>query len=73
MSSQNDDFGSKRDSKSVPKPAQNAARGSSEGSCQSIVILREAAKVGDGRDPPPLNWSTVRYVFGHEKEDRKCR
>jgi integrase len=24
-------------------------------------------------DPPPLNWSTVRYVFGHEKEDRKCR
>jgi hypothetical protein len=24
-------------------------------------------------DPPPLNWSTLRYVFGHEKEDRKCR
>jgi hypothetical protein len=20
-------------------------------------------------DPPPLNWSTLRYVFGHEKED----
>jgi hypothetical protein len=21
-------------------------------------------------DPPPSNWSTLRYVFGHEKEDR---
>jgi len=20
-------------------------------------------------DPPPLSWSTLRYVFGHEKED----
>src|SRR5215470_8799269 len=20
-------------------------------------------------DPPPLNWSILRYVFGHEKED----
>ena len=28
---------------------------------------------GLSHDPPPLNWSTVRYVFGHEKEDRKCR
>ena len=23
-------------------------------------------------DPPPLNWSTLRYVFGHEKEDRNA-
>ena len=25
-----------------------------------------------GNDPPPLNWSTLRYVFGHEKEDRNA-
>ena len=25
-----------------------------------------------GIDPPPLNWSTLRYVFGHEKEDRNA-
>ncbi|MGA3342274.1 MAG: phage/plasmid primase, P4 family [Methylocella sp.] len=23
-------------------------------------------------DPPPLNWSTLRYVFGHEEEDRNA-
>ena len=21
-------------------------------------------------DPPPVNWSILRYVFGHEKENR---
>jgi len=21
-------------------------------------------------DPPPMDWSTLRYVFGHEKEER---
>ncbi len=25
-----------------------------------------------GADPPPLNWSTLRYVFGHEKEDHNA-
>jgi len=25
-----------------------------------------------GCDPPPLNWSTLRYVFGHEEEDRNA-
>ena len=27
---------------------------------------------GFNGDPPPLNWSTLRYVFGHEKEDRNA-
>ena len=26
----------------------------------------------DRLDPPPLKWSTLRYVFG-QKEDRQCR
>ena len=26
-----------------------------------------------GRDPPPMNWSILRYVFGHQEEDHKCR
>ena len=30
-----------------------------------------AARV-TGPDPPPLNWSTLRYVFGHEEEDRNA-
>ena len=25
-----------------------------------------------GHDPPPLNWSILRYVFGHEKQDRNA-
>ena len=33
----------------------------------------EADNLGDGRDPPPMNWSILRYVFGHQEEDHKCR
>ncbi len=34
----------------------------------------DAARAGRSppSDPPPLNWSTLRYVFGHEKEDRNA-
>ena len=31
------------------------------------ILLRVPA------DPPPLNWSTLRYVFGHKKEDRNAK
>ena len=31
-----------------------------------IAVSMRTILIGD---PPPANWSTLRYVFGHEKED----
>jgi hypothetical protein len=37
-----------------------------------VPILRLKQELRLAADPPPLNWSTLRYVFGHEKEDRNA-
>jgi hypothetical protein len=28
--------------------------------------------IGDRGDRPPMNWSILRYVFGHEEEDHNA-
>jgi hypothetical protein len=35
----------------------------------SIVVAVALAEMVVAIDPPPLNWSTLLYVFGQEKED----
>ena len=39
---------------------------------RSLLVHGARAVVRTAPDPPPLNWSTLRYVFGHEKEDRNA-
>jgi hypothetical protein len=54
------DVGNYGDGDSVDEPALPATSNASMCALGGVI------------DPPPLNWSTLRYVFGHEKEDRNA-
>ena len=49
------------------------ALGAAEEPKRRILVIEDDEELSEAIDPPPLNRSTLRYVFGHEKEGPQWR